>query len=282
MKQPQQILTEAIETWKPRQIVCLFSGGYDSMCATHLAHRLDTHGIPMATWSIDTKLSADGWIDYVGGVAEELAFNDYHIYSNDKGFAQFCESVRVTGCPRNISGHTYAYQKLKERAIDAMHMIYKKDPSDKTLFISGMRRAESQRRAKSQEYERVGKSNKIFVAPIVYWTDLEVARYRIENDLPDNPFYDTVKGSGDCQCNWGNFLTLGELQMRSPILASGNVAIIDRLSRDNHGYGWDGTSEYQKSLFDDTELDTPFLCTNCSRKDGKHKAAEFVAMQRLA
>lgn len=281
MKQPQQILTEAIETWKPHQIVCLFSGGYDSMCATHLAHRLDTHGIPMATWSIDTKLSADGWLDYVGSVAEELAFNDYHIYSNDKGFAQFCESVRLTGCPRNRQGHTFTYQKLKERAIDAVHMIYKQSTHDKTLFVSGMRRAESAYRANADEHSRVGKSNKVFVAPIVYWSNLDVARYRIENDLPDNPFYDTVKGSGDCQCNWGNFLTLGELQMRSPILAGGNVAIIDRLSRDNHGYGWDGTSEYQKSLFGDAELDTPFLCTNCSRVDGKHKAAEFAILQRI-
>lgn len=281
MKQPQQILTEAISEWKPRHIVCLFSGGYDSMCATHLAHQLDTHGVPMSTWSIDTNLSADGWLDFVQSVADELSFNDYHIYNNAKGFGQFCESVRSTGCPRNRKGHTFTYQKLKERAIDAIHMIYKQDIHDKTLFVSGMRRAESAYRANADEHSRVGNSNKVFVAPLVYWSDVDIASYRIENDLPDNPFYGTVKGSGDCQCNWGNFLTLGELAMHSPNLAAGNVALIDSLSMEYHGYGWDGTPRDQLGLFDDAELDTPFLCTNCSRRDNKHKAAEFVALQRL-
>lgn len=280
MNKEQKILDSAIETWNPRQIVCLFSGGYDSMCATHLTHTLNRHGIPMSTWSIDTKLSADGWTDFVSGVAEELQFNDYHIYSNDKGFSQFVESVRLTGCPRNRQGHTYTYQKLKERAIDAIHMLYKKDVHDKTLFVSGMRRAESAYRANADEHSRVGNSNKIFVAPIVYWSDLDVARYRIENDLPDNPFYNTVKGSGDCQCNWGNFITLGELQQHSPVLAAGNVALLDKLSRENHGYGWDGSIEGQMSLFD-APLNTPFLCSGCSRRDHKHQAAEFVVMQRL-
>lgn len=281
MKQPQQILTEAIETWKPRQIVCLFSGGYDSMCATHLVHQLDTHGVPMSTWSINTLLSADGWFYYVLDVADELGFKNYHIFNNYKGFSQFRESVRLTGCPRNRQGHTFTYQKLKERAIDAIHMNYKRDIHDKTLFVSGMRRAESAYRANAEEHSRVGNSNKCFVAPIVHWSDLDVARYRIENDLPDNPFYDTVKGSGDCQCNWGNFLTLGELEMHSPYLAANNVALINKLSMDNHGYGWDGTPRDQLGLFDDAQLDTPFLCTNCSRRDNKHKAAEFVIMQRI-
>lgn len=288
MKSPQQILNESIAKWEPVHVVCLFSGGYDSMCMTHLAHTLDTHGVPMSVWAVDTNLAADGWHDYLRGVADELSFRDFNIYDNKKGYAQYVEWVREHGCPRNITGHTRAFARLKERGIDAIHMMYKDRRSDKTLFLSGMRKYESAKREKEMqsEVQRRGTSNKVFANPLFWWTDEDIARYRIEHDLPDNPFYDTVKGSGDCQCNWGNFISLGTLQLHSPILAAGNVADINRISLDNHGYGWDGQLDIE-SLFDmnglvgDGELTTPFLCSNCSRQGKpRHKAIEEVMLQR--
>jgi 3'-phosphoadenosine 5'-phosphosulfate sulfotransferase (PAPS reductase)/FAD synthetase len=285
LKQPQHILSEAIEAFRPRQIVCLFSGGYDSMVATHLAHQLGTHGYPMSVWSIDTKLSADGWLEFVRTVAEELQFQDAHVYDNQHGFDENVELVRKYGCPYSPKGHTTTYQRLKERAMDAIHMMYKRNVHDKTLFVSGMRRAESAKRAHADEYHQVKRSNKCFVAPIVHWSDEEVTRYRIENDLPENPFYATVKGSGDCQCNWGNFIDYDRLERYSPLLAAGNVALLDTLSRDNHGYGWDEEPPVrihkdQLSLLPEAELNGPFLCTNCSRRGNKHALAEQVLLQR--
>ncbi len=284
MKEPQQILTEAIQLYKPRQIVCLFSGGYDSMCATHLAHELNTHGVPMATWAIDTKLSADSWVDYVTSVSQELHFTNFGVYDNQKGFDSFVKFVSDCGAPYTKSAHTYCFRHLKERAMDRLHMMYKKDRQDKTLFLSGMRRAESRERSSAEEYHRAGKSNKIFVSPIVSWSNEQVAIYRSVNDLPDNPFYSTVKGSGDCQCNWGNFIDLETLQHFSPHLASGNVALLDEISKANHGYGWDGipspnVAPGQLPLLPDCDLNGPFLCSGCSRKGNKH-LAESVMLQR--
>lgn len=287
MKHPQQILTEAINLYEPRSIVCLFSGGYDSMCATHLAHRLDTHGVPMSVWSIDTKLPADGWLDYVSGVAEELQFRDFHIYDNQKGFEQFVRWVTEQGCPYTPGMHGRCYHRLKERAIEAIHMLYKQDYHDKTLMLTGMRRSESRDRRTMPEYSRKGSSNICFVAPVIHWIEEDIAHYRIDNDLPDNPFYGTVKGSGDCQCNWLNAIDYERLEHFSPNLAGGNVALLDRLSRENHGYGWDGVPPIpvhpdQMSLIDiDDELCGPFLCSNCSRRSGKHQAAEQVLLQRM-
>jgi 3'-phosphoadenosine 5'-phosphosulfate sulfotransferase (PAPS reductase)/FAD synthetase len=284
MKQPQQILTEAIKLYKPRQIVCLFSGGYDSMCATHLAHSLETHGVPLSVWAIDTKLSADGWTEYVSSVGEELQFNDCHIYDNRKGFEQFVAWVTEQGCPYTLGMHGRAYHRLKERGIEAIHMLYKIGRHDKTLMLTGMRRSESRDRGDMPEYSRKGTSNICFVAPIIHWTDEDIARYRIERDLPENPFYNTVRGSGDCQCNWGNFIDMQSLEYFSPQLAAGNVALLDSLSRDNHGYGWDGVPPVavhpdQMPLLDDDSCG-PFLCSNCSRRSGKHQAAEQVILQR--
>lgn len=284
MKIPQRILTEAIELYRPRQIVCLFSGGYDSMVATHLAHRLDTGGVPMSVWAIDTKLSADGWADYVSSVAEELQFKDFSIYDNQRGFAQFVMWVTGHGCPYTLGMHGRAYHRLKERGIEAIHMLYKVARHDKTLFVSGMRRAESANRADMPEYSRKGTQNICFVAPVIHWSDEDIAQYRIENDLPDNHFYGTVRGSGDCQCNWGNFIDYEVLEHFSPKLAAGNVALLDSISREHHGYGWDGVPPVtvhpdQMSLLEDDSCG-PFLCSNCSRRSGKHEAAERVLLQR--
>lgn len=281
----QRILSEAIELYQPRQIVCLFSGGYDSMVATHLARRLNRHDVPMSVWSIDTKLSADGWIEYVSGVAEELQFGDFHIYDNQKGFNQYIHFVTLCGNPYSLSGHKHAFRRLKERGIDAIHMLYKRERHDKTLFVSGMRREESVNRANADEYHKNGDTCKCFVAPVVYWSDEDIARYRIENDLPDNPFYGTVKGSGDCQCNWGNFIDYEVLEHFSPRLAAGNVALLDDISREHHGYGWDGVPPVkvhpdQMPLLPEDDSCGPFLCSNCSRRSGKHQSAEQVILQR--
>lgn len=284
MKSEQQILVEAIELYKPRHIAVLFSGGYDSMATAHRMKSINTDGLPVSTWAIDTKLSADGWTDYVEGVAGELSLPDFHIYNNQSGYAEFERWVTEHGCPYSPGGHNRGYNRLKNRAIDAIHMRYKQNRSDTTLFVTGVRRSESVARAQWSEYSRKKKSNICYVCPIVYWSDERIANYRIQNDLPTNPFYDTVGGSGDCQCNWGNFCTLKKLQQYSPRLANGNVATLDRLSREHHGYGWDENPppdwmKYQGVLFPD-ELDSLSLCSNCSRSIDKHRIAEAVYLQR--
>lgn len=281
LSEPQRILTTAIEQWNPVALVSLFSGGYDSMITTHVLHRLDTHGLPIQVWAIDTQLAADGWHEYVRSVSDRFGW-DFQIYDNKKGFKQFVRSVTEKGCPRTRKMHTYVFQKLKERGIDAIHVMNKTQRSDKTLFVSGIRRAESTERQNADEVHRITKSNKLFCAPIVHWSNEQCDWYRIEYELPDNPFYDTVRGSGDCQCNWGNFITYRMLQKHSPQLAAGNVALIDQISKEYHGYGWDGTPAGQQEFLEDfegeCELSSPFLCEGCSRR--KVRAPSRIVEQR--
>jgi 3'-phosphoadenosine 5'-phosphosulfate sulfotransferase (PAPS reductase)/FAD synthetase len=113
LKEPQRILSTAIERWEPVALVSLFSGGYDSMVTTHLLHRLDTHSLPIQVWSIDTQLAADGWREYVTEVADRFGW-DLRIYDNVKGYRQFVKWVRGQGCPRSRTGHSRAYHRLKE------------------------------------------------------------------------------------------------------------------------------------------------------------------------
>ena len=281
--EPQRILDQAIEQWEPVALVSLFSGGYDSMITAHVLHRLDTHGLPIQVWAIDTQLAADGWQEYVQGVADGFGWN-FQIYDNKKGFEQFVEWVKLEGCPFSKTGHIRAYHRLKERGIDAIHVMNKTKHNDKTLFISGRRRAESKDRENIPEVERIEGKNKIFAAPIVHWTNEMCDYYRVEYSLPDNQFYNTVKGSGDCQCNWGDFVTLGTLQQYSPNLANGNVKMLDELSKELHGFGWhskDNPNQMQliEDYDDEAELTSPFLCQNCSR--AKVRVPGHIIEQRM-
>jgi 3'-phosphoadenosine 5'-phosphosulfate sulfotransferase (PAPS reductase)/FAD synthetase len=283
VSETQRILTTAIETWKPVALVSLFSGGYDSMITTHILHRLNTHGLPVQVWAIDTQLAADGWREYVQGVASGQGWN-FQIYDNKIGFREFVKLIEKFGCPYSRQGHTTVFRRLKERGFDAILKMNKRKYNDKVLFVSGMRRAESNERKGSKEVERVGKSNKIFAAPIVDWTNDECDYYRVDNNLPDNPFYKTVGGSGDCQCNWGRFITLLQLTRHSPKLAAGNVTLIHELSLRLHGYGWDGKlDDGQQELFsgytEEAQLTSPFLCAGCSR--AKHRVPARIVENRI-
>ncbi|MCP5016914.1 MAG: phosphoadenosine phosphosulfate reductase family protein [Ketobacter sp.] len=266
MKQPSQIIGEAIEQWKPAAIIAAYSGGYDSMCMTHYV--LNNIKTDVDIWAIDTKLSSDGWLDWVISTGGVLG-GDVNVYDNEEGFNEYKGWVEAHGQPYTKLMHSRAYRRLKDTAFATLLKKYKKGWRDKVLFLSGIRADESPERSQYNPVNRRGKSNAIFANPIFYWTKQDIFNYRMAHELPINPFYETVGGSGDCQCNWGKFITLRKLKQHSPNLAAGNVARIDELSKRFHGYGWDMTPSNQCEMFedfeDDGEMTSPFLCSGCSR-----------------
>ena len=315
----QKRLDYAIRKTNPKAINPLFSGGYDSMIMSHILNRLNTRGIPVITWSVDTNLSADGWVEFVSTVAKKYEW-EHQIYNNRFGFLKFLEFVITDGLPRTPSGHTYAYQKLKETAFNSIHALTKASLSFKdipsgikpwqidkiyehngiisyyrnglkkhkifinpsmisntTLFVTGMRRSESKRRERTPILERKGTSTAYWLALIVDWKEEDCYNYRVNYELPDNPFYDTVSGSGDCLCNWGVFVVYEILKRFSPKLANGNVALLNAISTFFHYMTWDHKSTRQNTLptLDDYKepaiLTTPFLCEGCSRRKQKPK-----------
>src|SRR5690606_33710059 len=121
------------------------------------------------------------------------------------GFNEYVAWVEQNGQPYSRMGHTRAYARLKDRAIDAMKRDHKTHRYDRILFVSGIRKYESAERGTFESpFSRRGSG--VFVNPLFYWRDEDLLAYRLEHDLPTNPFYETVGGSGDCQCNWGNFI----------------------------------------------------------------------------
>jgi 3'-phosphoadenosine 5'-phosphosulfate sulfotransferase (PAPS reductase)/FAD synthetase len=292
LSSPQEIITNALGTITPSAAICLFSGGYDSMISTILAHqywRDNNVQIPLITYSIDTMLSADGWREFVTTTAGELGFADHRIFSNEGGYNEFVELVQDHGCPYSRQGHNAVFNRLKDRAIATIIRNHKqefngrKKFNDRIALISGMRRDESPGRANLPEFQQRGDTAGWFIAPLIYWTNEETMAWRIEKELPANPFYETVGGSGDCQCNWGNFITLPELEKHAPHTAV-KVREIDAISRDLHGYGWDEKPDWKlRRKIDAGEVplfDLSNLCAGCSRPKPHASEAEALAQMR--
>ena len=285
------------------------------MIATHIAHRLDTHGIPLMAWSVDTNLAADGWHEFVRGVANGYGW-EHDIYNNVGGFGRFLAQVMVMGLPKTKLGHKYTMNKLKGAAFSGIHALTKTGQrltippntphsqtkkiyqfngvstkeikANKTVFITGMRRDESTDRQTIPIIDRYGESGFYWLALIADFSGEDCHGYRLKNDLPDNPFYDTVKGSGDCQCNWGSFISYEVLKRFSPKLAHGNVKVVDFINRHYHETTWDHKSTKQQTLptlegyTEPCKLTSPFLCSGCSRKKVKptKEAIEKIYLQR--
>lgn len=292
MNTPEKIINEAISDHDPSHIILAVSGGYDSLCMAHYIHKNMKFDRPLLVYAIDTLLCADGWLSWIDSIAHGYGWC-FDIYRNRKGWEQYVEFIRHHGHPFSRQGHTYAYWRLKDRAFADMLRDHKREwrgrkkRNDRIMFVTGIRRDESPER-KDAAYIQKRKSD-VWVNAIADWSADDILAYRIENEIPENPFYETVGGSGDCQCNWGNFITFRKLEKYSPELAAGNVKLIDKIGREFHGYGWDGRLEGQEEMFADFEdvgeMCSPFLCEGCSRskspKPGYEKAARDTYEQMV-
>ena len=198
---PEQWISEATERWSPVAKVCLFSGGHDS---TVLAHRCRDH-YDLLAW-IDTGTAAPGVEKFV---REYAAWIEKPIWVLASGTA-YRELVLKIGFP-GPGQHGRAYQRLKERRIEdilrTMKLGHPRTAS--VLFLSGVRRAESGRRAKRMPLAE--RRSAKFCSPLIEWTDEEMRDYRAEHELPESDVAALLHRSGECNC--GSFAAPGEREM---------------------------------------------------------------------
>lgn len=281
------ILDRAIQVYKPSLIVCSYSGGYDSMIATHLVsnwRKRFGHSTNVITASVDTLISADGWREFVTASARAIGAPRFEIANNPE-LDSWIQDVQARGFAYRPHQHKIYFYYLKQRVFRALLARYKKHTHDRVMFITGVRRAESTARAKTPEVERAGSA--VYVNPLVYWSDEDCATYRLTHELPMNPFYDTFHNSGDCLCNWHNQISLTSLQTHAPHTYE-IVKPLHDACQNEHGYGYDSEPSQaskrelagQIRMFPDMD-DMPNLCAGCSRQTPSNTAMDDVMMQRM-
>lgn len=281
-----RILDEATEEHQPSHLIACFSGGYDSMIMTHLAVKwAKERRYPLLTIAVDTLISADGWREFVTLSAERIGATDFQIWNNPD-LELWANDVKTRGFVYRKAQHPFYFYYLKQRVFRSMVAHYKTHLHDRVMFLNGIRRSESIDRRHVPETERKGSG--VFVNPILFWSDEAVQQYRIDHDLPLNPFYDRTHNSGDCLCNWHNHISVAELHQ----FGSGAAKTIDPLREWNvkvFGYDYDDEAPVsqkqeaagQQRLFDwDTDC-TPNLCAGCNKPEPTNTALDFVQLQRM-
>ena len=259
----RDVLAEAIEQYQPQAVLGLFSGGNDSTVMMDMAR-------PQLDYAchIDTGIGIRETREFVRstcfrywglGLIEQRTTENYE------------EIVLKYGFPGPYQ-HGIMYARLKERPLRKVRRRFVKHRGQRVIFVTGIRRHESQRRFNAGYKPIHREGSVVWVNPIFEWTDEDMLTYRREHPcLPRNPVADTLHMSGDCLC--GAFAHPGELDE----IALWFPEVADRIHRLEHKAEqagvpcrW-GRPPPQKQLDDQVALDLGQafrpLCSACELRN---------------
>jgi phosphoadenosine phosphosulfate reductase len=139
------------------------------------------------------------------------------------------------------------------------------------VFLSGIRRAESRRRAQREPIDRLRGSAAVFVSPLINWTTLDMLRYRRTHLLPESDAAALMHRSGECNC--GAFAAAGEERATLQKLYPDFFASIEALEAEAEAAGlrwcrWGGYDKDGNRATDARTRQAPgLLCESC---DARH------------
>lgn len=270
------ILERAIQEHRPRHIFCLFSGGHDSLTATHFVMQrlpgmasvvhIDTGiGIPETQQFVVDTCARYGW-----------PLKIYRATENTKADGtpdpqDYDQIVLENGFP-GPGAHRIMYSKLKQRQIRRLVREHKQNRADRIMLVSGVRRQESKRRMGNvAEIQREGAQ--VWVAPLMHFSDTEQHRYMVDNALPRNPVKDRLCMSGECLC--GAFAHPGELkeiEFWYPEVGARIRNLEKRAATLGHRGDWE-KSGWGK---DKSESPTGHMCSSCdARMENRADGVEY-------
>jgi len=187
------ILDAAVAEHNPLSIWGLFSGGHDSLCATHLAsshprfagvaHFATGTGIKETKRYVYEVCRAQGW--------------PLRVYRPRVG-DRYEDFARAHGLP-GPAQHGRMYNRLKERSLERHIAATKTRWNDRVMLITGCRAAESERRmGHTTAISRF--KTRVWVAPCIDWLPSDQHAYMREHALPANPVKELLHVSGECLC----------------------------------------------------------------------------------
>lgn len=296
----RKITAEAVERYKPVAIFGGFSGGDDSIVATHFA--VTEFGAAVAHCNTLTGMEANrkhmgaivdrfGWHliekhavalgppkstrKRINGKRVDLPFDPASLptgrwQDGKTAYEEYCFNFGMPGPGQ----HGRQYQRLKERSFNAIRREAKQGHSRNAtvMMITGIRRDESSIRAGyKRAVSKVGGT--VWVNPFYWFDAVAFELYRQEFGLPRNPVKPVVGISGDCLCG-----TMGEpheLDLAAKLEPKRKVYIQGiELKCESLGLPckWatrpakkQNTNELQLTLFGDEPTWQP-ACVGCSRR----------------
>jgi len=242
----------------------LFSGGHDSLVSTHKAMESDDAekvlhintgiGIPQTQEFVKETCDRHGW--------------ELEIVSSDFDYEEIVRENQFPG----PAVHIILYSKLKERAL----RIVARWHDDKPVFVTGVRRHESEARFKNVKPEQEDASW-IWRANIHDFTEDDVEDYIDHHNLNRSPVKQKFHHSGECLCGaFGNRTEeLVLLEAHYPDTAE-RIKELESIVQDEHGtddprsyWAHGGMSSVDlRALLADNDETQMMLCASCdSEKD---------------
>lgn len=181
----------------------LFSGGHDSLCATHVAM---TNGYAQEVVHVNTGIGVEQTREFVRETCARFGWPLNELSPP----IPYDDLVLQHGFP-GPAGHQFMYRRLKERCLAAFARERKPRRGAPLVYCTGVRKQESDRRARGQqtEWQHAPKLGWTWRAVILEWSKGDCNRYIEEKGLPRNPVVDTLHMSGECLC--GSFAKPGEI-----------------------------------------------------------------------
>lgn len=210
---PDDLIVQAVEENQPIARFCLFSGGNDSLVT---AHRCRDHYDELV-W-LDTGTALPGVEEFVVESARRLGkplqilrheFDAFRLLVVG-GIDWKGDEWTAHGFP-GPPQHGRAYNRLKQFLLER-HLRETKvghPRSARVLYVTGKRRAESERRKNAPPINR--KAAMVFVNPLIDWQREELDFYRAEHGLEQSDVAALLHRSGECNC--GSFAAAGEREM---------------------------------------------------------------------
>jgi len=173
------------------------------LVATHYVLRAveDMEDLDRYVVFVNTGVPVPGVLEYVREVADLYGW-PLTVLSPDKSFEAY---VLEKGMPTMRRRWCCYYLKLKP-IVD-----FTKGLRPQRVEITGLRREESLRRRKMPEIYFAKRTWNWHYAPLIDWTDAQVASYLRKHNLWVNPLYKVLKHSGECLC--GVYATMRELRI---------------------------------------------------------------------
>jgi 3'-phosphoadenosine 5'-phosphosulfate sulfotransferase (PAPS reductase)/FAD synthetase len=290
LEKAREILESAIETYQPKHIFSLLSGGHDSMTVTHfsasvLGDRLD------AVVHINTGIGIEQTREYVRERCKDFGWKllEYKATENTKADGTpdpkiYEEWVLKHGFP-GPHGHRMMYVNLKQRQIDRLCRDVGATTSEPVMFVSGVRKEESTRRMGNVKVVDV-QGRSVWVSPFIEMTGIECSEYMDSHQIPRNEVKDLIHMSGECLC--GAFAHPGELkeiELWFPETAAYIRDLEKKARAAGFPWGWEeqppqwwsdrkkAEKHGQQDAFEEEALaEIQYLCVGCGKREETKKA----------
>lgn len=255
-----QLLVSAIEEHKPIAVYAMFSGGHDSLTATHIASKLKEF---TAAVHINTGFGIEETRRFVRATCADLSWPLKEYRATDCG-QDYRETARRYGFP-GPAQHFRMYSRLKERPLRVCIRETKRTRRDRVLLVTGIRADESTRRM-GYDYPIRREGSCVWASPITDWTKSDCNDYIEANGLKRNEVVDLLHMSGECLC--GAFAKAGEkreIETWFPDMGRQIRELESEVSEAGFSWGWGEKPPHTKHKADDpAQMKIPgMLCRGC-------------------